>query len=108
MSKKRRNKPVANGIISDCDVRGGFMFNAKRYMHMNDAYFTPDKVMFSYEAKKIFDPHHFAQDLDQLDRIFEQRFFRSKSYSIPVTRVEIEYMFDRLGFLWIHIYWISW
>ena len=55
MSKKRRNNPVATGIISDCDVCGGFMFNAKRYMHMNDAYFTPDQVMFPYEAKKIFD-----------------------------------------------------
>ena len=55
------------------------MFNAQRYMHMNDAYFVP-----SYEMKKIFDrilhelqyldrehPHHFTLDLDQLDRIFE-------------------------------------
>ena len=77
MSKKRRNKPVATGIISDCDVCGGFMFNDKRYMHMNDAYFTPDQVMFPYEAKKIFDrivhelhylnietSHHFALDSD--------------------------------------------
>ena len=55
MSKKRRNKPVSTGIISDCDVCGGFTFNAKRYMHMNDAYFTQDQVMFPYEAKKIFD-----------------------------------------------------
>ena len=53
MSKKRRNKPVATGIISDCAVCGGFMFNAERYMHMDDAYFTPDQVMFPYEAKKI-------------------------------------------------------
>ena len=63
MNKKRRNKPVATGIISDCDVCGGFMFNAKRYMHMNDAYFTRDQVMFPYEAKKIFDrivhEHHY-------------------------------------------------
>ena len=115
MSKKRRNKPVATGIISDCDVCGGFMFNAKRYMHMNDAYFTPDQVMFPYEAKKIFDrivhelhylniekPHHFALDLDQLDRIFDHRFLPSKSYSFPVTSVELEYMFDTLGFLWHH------
>ena len=71
-------------------------------MHMNDAYFTPDQVMFPYEAKKIFDrivnelhylnienPHHFALDLDQVDRIFEHRFLQSKSYSFPVTRVEI-------------------
>ena len=83
MSKKRRSisKPVATGIISDCDLCGGFMFNANCYMHMNDTYFTPDQVVFPYEAKKIFDrivhelhylnienPHHFALDLDQLDR----------------------------------------
>ena len=32
MSKKRRSisKPVATGIISDSDVCGGFMLNAKR------------------------------------------------------------------------------
>ena len=55
MSKKRRNNPVATGITSDCDVCGGFMFNAKCYMHMNDAYFTPDQVMFPYEVRNIFD-----------------------------------------------------
>ena len=108
MSKKRRSipKPVAAGIISDCDVYGGFMFNAKRYMHMD---------IFPYEAKKIFEgimhelnylnienPHHFALDLDQLDRIFEHRLLQSKSYSFPVTSVELEYTFDTLGFLWIH------
>ena len=110
MRKKRRNKPVATGIISDCDVCGEFMFNAKRYMHMNDAFFTPDQVMFPYEVKKLFDrivhelhylnienPHHFALDLDQLDWMFEHRFLQSKSYSFPVTSVEVEYMFDTLG-----------
>ena len=94
---------------------GGFMFNAKRYMHMNEAYFTPDQVMFPYEAKKIFDqivhelhyldienPHHFMLDLDQLERIFAYRFLQSKTYSFPVTSNELEYMFDTLGFLWIH------
>ena len=92
MCKKRRNKPVAAGIITDCDVCGGFMFNAKRYMHLNDAYFTPDQVMFPYEAKKIFDrivhelhylnienPHHFPLDLDQLARIFEFSFCKVRS-----------------------------
>ena len=114
MSKKRRNKPVATGIIFDCDLCGGFMFNAKRYMHMDDAYFNPDQVMFPCEAKKIFDrivhelhylnienPHHFALDLDQLDRIFEHRFLQSKSYTFPMTSVELEYMFDTPGFLWL-------
>ena len=85
-------------------------------MHMNDSS-TPDQVMFPYEAKKIFDrivhelhylnienPHHFVPDLDQLDRIFEDRFLQSKSYSFPVTSVELEYMLDTLvsyGFIMI-------
>ena len=60
------------------------MFSAQHYMHMNDAYFTPHQNRFPYEIKKVFDrivhelqylntdhPHHFALDLDQLDRIFE-------------------------------------
>ena len=84
-------------------------------MHVNDAHFTLDQVMFPYEAKKIFDrivhelhylnienPHNFALDLDQLDRIFEHRFPESKSYYFPVTSVELEYMFDTLGFIWPH------
>ena len=36
MRKRATAKPVT-GIISDCDVCGGFMINAQRYMHMNDA-----------------------------------------------------------------------
>ena len=31
----------SNGIVSNCDVCGGLMFNAQRYMHVNDAYFAP-------------------------------------------------------------------
>ena len=71
--------------------------------------------MFPYEAKKIFNrtvhelhhlnmenPHYFALDLDQLGMIFEHRFLQSKSYYFPVTSVELEYMFDTLGFLWLH------
>ena len=52
MSKKRRNKPVATGIISDCGVCNGFMFNAKRYMHMDDAYFTPVQLCFLTKRKR--------------------------------------------------------
>ena len=44
--------------------------------------------MFLYEAKKMF------------DRIVHE--LQSKSYSFPVTSVELEYMFDTLGFLWLH------
>ena len=68
--------------------------------------------LFPYEAKRVFDqivhelhyldienPHHFALDLDQLNQIFEHRFLQSKSYSFPVTSVELEYIFDTLGFL---------
>ena len=56
MQKRRRAevKPLT-GIISDCDLCGGFMFNAQRYMHMNDAYFTPHQIRFPYEMKKVFD-----------------------------------------------------
>ena len=107
-------KPVT-GIISDRDLCDGFMFNAQRYMSMNDAYFTPHQIRFPYEMKRVFyrvlhelqyldteHPHHFALDLDQLDRIFEYRFIRSRSYSFPVTCIELEYMFDTLGFLCLH------
>ena len=108
-------QPVTTGIMSDCDVCGGFMFNAQRYIHMNDVYFTPHQIRFPYEMKQVFDrrvhelqylntdhPRYFALDLDQLDRIFEYRFVQSRSYSFPVTSVELEYMFDTLGFLWLH------
>ena len=43
------------GIVSNCDVCGGLMFNTQRYMHMNDAYFAPSTIWFPYELKKIFD-----------------------------------------------------
>ena len=80
------------------------MFNAQRYMYMNGAYFAPSVIWFPYELKKIFDrilhELYFTLDLDQLDRIFEYR--ASSSYSFPVTNVELEYMFDTLGFLWLH------
>ena len=81
-------------------------------MSMNDAYFTPSTIRFPYEMKEVFDrilqyldrkhPHHFALDLDQLDRIFEYRFIQSRSYSFPVTSILLEYMFVTLGFLWLH------
>ena len=102
------------GIVSNCDVCGGLMLNAQRYMYMNDAYFAPSTIRFPYELKKIFyrilhelqyldreHLHHFARDLDQLDRIFEYRFIQSR-YSFPVSNVDLEYMFDTLGFLWLH------
>ena len=34
------------GIISSCEVCGRFMFNARRYMHMNDAYFALQRFGF--------------------------------------------------------------
>ena len=84
MRKQRATVKPVTGIISDCDVGGEFMFYAQRYMSMNDAYFAPSTIRFPYEMKKVFDrilhelqylerdhPHHFALDLDQLDRIFE-------------------------------------
>ena len=48
------------GIVSNYDVCGGFMFNAQRYMHMDDAYFAP------YDLKKIFD--RILHELQYLDR----------------------------------------
>ena len=75
----------------------GLMFNAQRYMHMNDAYFAPSTIRFPYELKKILDrilhelhylhrehPHNFTLDLDQLDWIFEYRFIQSSSYSLAM------------------------
>ena len=35
------------GIISDCDVCGGLMFNAQRDKDINDAYFTPSNDLIS-------------------------------------------------------------
>ena len=84
-------------------------------MHVNDAYFTTSTGWFPYEMKKVFDrilhdlqyldrehPHHFTLDLEQWYKIFEYRFIQSGSYSFPVTSTELEYMFDTLGFLWLH------
>ena len=42
-------------IVSNCYVCGWLMVNAQRYMHMNDAYFTPSTIRFPYELKNIFD-----------------------------------------------------
>ena len=84
-------------------------------MHMNDAYFAHSTIWFPYGTKEVFDrilhelqyidrehPHHFTLDLDHLDRIFEYRFIQSRSYTFPVTSVELEYMFNTLGYLWLH------
>ena len=106
-------KPI--GIVSNCDVSGGLVFDEQRDIHINSAYCAPSTIRFPYELNKIFDrilhelqyldrghSHHFTLDLDQLNRIFEYRFIQSSSYSFPVTNVELEYMFDKLGFLWLH------
>ena len=51
--RQRRGRPVQQpiGIVSNCDVCGGLMFNAQRYMHMNDA----STIRFPYELMKIID-----------------------------------------------------
>ena len=61
-----------------------------------------ERIVHELQYLNTDHPHHFALDLDQLDRIFEYRFVQSRSYSLPVTSVELEYMFDTLGFLWLH------
>ena len=115
MRKRRSTVNPLIGIISNCDVCGGFMFNAQRYMSMNDAYIAPSTNCFPYEVKKVFErilhqlqyldrehPQNFTLDLDHLDRIFEYRFIQSRSYSFRVTSIELEYMIDTLGSLWLH------
>ena len=110
---RSRSVKKVREIASHCSVCNGFMFNAKRYIHMDDAYFTSNQITFSFEVKQIFskiihvlkfldNPHHFALDLDQLERIFDYRYFQSSETSFPVTVTEPEYMFDALGFPWIH------
>ena len=44
-------------------------------------------------------PHHFTLDLDPLDMIPEYQV--SNCYSFPVTNIELEYIFDTLGFPWL-------
>ena len=61
-----------------------------------------DRILHELQYLDREHPHHLALDLDQLDRIFEYRFIQSRSYSFPVTSIELEYMFDTLGFLWLH------
>ena len=114
-SKIIRSRSVKKVIViaSRCSVCDGFMFNAKWYMHMDDAYFTSNQITFPIEAKQIFlkimhvlnyldSQHHFTLDLDQLRRIFEYCYLRSSTSSFPLTLTELEYMFDTLGFLLIH------
>ena len=115
-------KPI--DITSNFNVCGGLMFNAQRYMHMNDAYFVPSTIRFPYELKKIFNrilhelqylhrehPHHFTLDLEQLDRIFEYRFIQNSSYSFPVTNSSIcliHWVFCGFVITVLHIYYIFW
>ena len=54
------------GIVSDCNVCDGLMFNAHCYMHMNDAYFAPLTIWFPYEMKMVFD--RILHELQYLDR----------------------------------------
>ena len=101
MWKRRATVKPVTGIISDCDACGGFMFNTQRYISMNDA---PSTIRFPYEVKKVFDrilhelqhldtehPHHFALDLDQLDRIFEYRFIQLSYLCFYPTEVSTAY-----------------
>ena len=112
-SKIVRSRSVKKAIASHCSVCNGFMFNAKRYMHIDDAYFASNQITFPLEAKRIFSKimhvlqqqqnnHHFALNLDQLQRIFEYLRIPLNTFKVPVTVTELEYMFDTLGFLWIH------
>ena len=55
MRQRRAAVKPPIGILSNCDVCGGFMFNDQRYMHVNGAYFAPSTVWFPYEMKNVFD-----------------------------------------------------
>ena len=46
------------------------MFNAQRYMHVSDAYFSPSKIRFPYELKEIFD--RILHELQYLDNYHVQ------------------------------------
>ena len=43
------------GIVSNCGVCGGLVYNAQRFMYMNNAYFTTSAIWFPDEMKKLFD-----------------------------------------------------
>ena len=45
------------GIVSNCGVCGGLVYNAQRFMHMNDAYFTTSAIWFPYEMKKLIESY---------------------------------------------------
>ena len=77
-----RQRPIAGHQLLSYPIVMFVVFNAQRYMHMNDVYFAPSTIRVPYELKKIFDrilyelqyldrdrSHHFTLDLDQLDRI---------------------------------------
>ena len=105
--KPKVSYPIVLSLVDSCLMHS--------FTCMNDAYFAPSAIRFPYELKRRFDwilhelqyldkvhPHHFTLDLDQLDRILEYRFIQSSSFSFPVYNVELECMFDTLGFLWLH------
>ena len=92
------------GIISNCDVCGGLMFNAQRYMHMNDAYFTPLTIRFLYELEKMFD--RILHELQCLDKVHQHHFTLDLASWIGYSSIAlfraVATPFDTLGFLWLH------
>ena len=83
MRQRRVAVKPSIGIISNCDVCGGLMFNAQRYMHMTIFILHLQRFGFLMKLRRYFvgsytlqyldreHPHHFKLDLGQLDRIFE-------------------------------------
>ena len=69
---------------------------------LHQGYSIFDRILHELQYLHREKPHHFTLDLDQLDRILEYRFIQNSSYYFLVTNVELEYMFDTLGFLWLH------
>ena len=99
-------------VVSNCDVCGGLMFNAQRYMHVSDAYFVSSTIRFPYKLKKIFDrilnelqyldkvhPHHFTLDLDE--RVV------ATPFPLPMSICFIHWVFCGFMIIVLHIYYIS-
>ena len=64
-SMRRRRRIAAVGIVSNCGVCGGLMFNAQRYMHRNEV----STIWFPYELKKILD--RILHELQYLDKVLK-------------------------------------
>ena len=66
MRERRATIRSPVGIVSNCGVCGGLVYNAQRFMHMNDAYFITSAIWVLYQMKKLFD--RILYELQYLER----------------------------------------